>query len=46
MADVLWGEEPAIALALLSATELLSGPAGRGWEICGVRNNLPQLQRC
>ena len=43
MADVLWGKESAIALALLSAAELHLGPVGPGWQICGVRKTLPQL---
>ena len=46
MADLWCGEDSATALALPSISELLSGPAGPGWQIYGVRNNLPQLQRC
>ena len=46
MAYVRCKEQSATALALPSAAELLPRPAGPGWQMCGVRKNLAQLQRC
>ena len=46
MADVRWREQSATDRVLLSALELLAGPADPGWQISSVGNNLPQLQHC